>query len=40
MMRMPNLYDIPVNRITGEGTSLADFRGKVVLIVNLSLIHI
>jgi glutathione peroxidase len=31
---MANLYDIPVNRITGEGTSLADFRGKALLIVN------
>jgi glutathione peroxidase len=31
---MANLYDIPVNRITGEATSLADYRGKVLLIVN------
>lgn len=31
---MPNLYDIPVNKITGEGTSLASFRGKALLIVN------
>lgn len=31
---MANLYDIPVNKITGEGTSLADYRGKVLLIVN------
>lgn len=31
---MPNLYEIPVNKITGEGTSLADYRGKVLLIVN------
>jgi len=31
---MPNLYDIPVNKITGESTSLADFRGKALLIVN------
>jgi len=31
---MANLYDIPVNRITGEGTSLAGFRGKALLIVN------
>ena len=30
------LYDIPVNRITGEGTSLADYRGKVLLIVNVA----
>jgi glutathione peroxidase len=31
---MPNLYEIPVNKITGEGTSLAGYRGKVLLIVN------
>ena len=31
---MATLYDIPVNKITGEGTSLADYRGKVLLIVN------
>ena len=31
---MPNLYDIPLTRITGETISLADYRGKVLLIVN------
>jgi glutathione peroxidase len=31
---MANLYNIPVNKITGETTSLADFRGKALLIVN------
>ena len=31
---MANLYDIPVNKITGEGTSLSGYRGKVLLIVN------
>jgi glutathione peroxidase len=31
---MPNLYDIPVHRINGESTSLADYRGKALLIVN------
>ena len=31
---MANLYDIPVTKITGEGTSLGDYRGKVLLIVN------
>jgi len=31
---MANLYDIPVHKITGEGTSLAAFRGKALLIVN------
>ena len=30
------LYDIPVNKITGETTSLADYRGKVLLIVNVA----
>ncbi len=33
---MPNLYDISVNRITGEGCSLGDYRGKVLLIVNVA----
>jgi glutathione peroxidase len=32
----PALYDIPVHRITGEGSSLADYRGKVLLIVNVA----
>ena len=30
------LFDIPVHRITGERTSLADYRGKVLLIVNVA----
>ena len=30
------LYDLPVTRITGEGTSLAEYRGKVLLIVNVA----
>jgi len=33
---MANLYEIPVHTITGEGTSLADYRGKVLLIVNVA----
>jgi glutathione peroxidase len=33
---MANLYDISVNRITGEGCSLGDYRGKVLLIVNVA----
>ena len=33
---MPNIYDIPLNRINGEGTSLADYRGKVMLLVNVA----
>lgn len=31
-----SLYDLPVNRIDGEATSLAGFRGKVLLIVNVA----
>jgi glutathione peroxidase len=30
------IYDIPVTRITGETTSLADYRGKVLLVVNVA----
>src|ERR1700744_3347537 len=30
------IYDIPVRRITGEDTSLGEFRGKVLLIVNVA----
>jgi glutathione peroxidase len=30
------IYDIPVNRITGEGTSLSEYRGKVLLVVNVA----
>jgi len=30
------IYDIPVNKITGEDTSLADFKGKVLLVVNVA----
>ena len=33
---MANIYDIPVHRITGEGASLADHRGKVLLVVNVA----
>ncbi|WP_213807660.1 glutathione peroxidase [Granulicella sp. dw_53] len=33
---MSNLYDIPVHRINGEGASLADYRGKLLLIVNVA----
>jgi glutathione peroxidase len=33
---MANLYDIPMNRITREGCSLGDYRGKVMLIVNVA----
>ena len=30
------IYDISVNKITGEGASLADYRGKVLLLVNVA----
>jgi glutathione peroxidase len=30
------IFDIPVHRITGEATSLASYRGKVLLIVNVA----
>jgi glutathione peroxidase len=35
-MSTSTVYDIPVNKITGEGASLADYRGKVLLIVNVA----
>ncbi|HEV2325589.1 MAG TPA: glutathione peroxidase [Terracidiphilus sp.] len=31
-----SIYDIPVQKITGEPTSLAEFRGKVLLVVNVA----
>jgi glutathione peroxidase len=31
-----SIYDIPVRRITGEETNLGEFRGKVLLIVNVA----
>ncbi|QNI37626.1 glutathione peroxidase [Edaphobacter albus] len=33
---MPNLYDIPLQRIDGTPTSLADYRDKVLLLVNVA----
>jgi len=33
---MANIYDIPVQRITGEPVSLGDYRGKVLLLVNVA----
>jgi len=35
-MSTPALYDIPVTRISGEGASLASYRGKVLLVVNVA----
>jgi len=31
-----NLYDIPVRRIDGKDASLSDYKGKVMLIVNVA----
>ena len=30
------VYDIPVHKITGEDASLAEFKGKVLLLVNVA----
>ncbi|TWQ45601.1 glutathione peroxidase, partial [Xanthomonas vasicola] len=30
------LYDIPVTHIEGEPATLADYRGKVLLVVNVA----
>jgi glutathione peroxidase len=35
-MSQSALYDLPVQRISGESTSLAEYRGKVLLIVNVA----
>jgi glutathione peroxidase len=31
-----SIYDIPVEKISGESASLADFKGRVVLVVNVA----
>jgi len=33
---MSSIYEIPVQKINGEAASLAEFKGKVVLIVNVA----
>lgn len=33
---MTHLYDVPVKRITGEPASLGEYRGKVLLLVNVA----
>jgi glutathione peroxidase len=33
---MANIHDIPVERITGEPATLGDYRGKVLLVVNVA----
>ena len=35
-MQSASLYDIPLHAITGQGASLAIYRGKVLLIVNVA----
>jgi glutathione peroxidase len=35
-MSTATVYDIPVNKITGENAPLADYRGKVLLVVNVA----
>ena len=35
-MPSTSLYDIPVQKITGQNASLADYRGKVLLLVNVA----
>lgn len=36
MSAVSTLYDVPLQRITGEPTTLAEFQGKVLLIVNVA----
>ncbi len=31
-----SIYDIPLRRINGDPTSLEEYRGKVVLVVNVA----
>lgn len=33
---MPNLYDIPLNTLSGQPASLAQYKGDVLLIVNVA----
>lgn len=33
---MSNVYDIPVNRIDGSAASLGEYRGQVLLVVNVA----
>src|SRR5579863_7703438 len=32
----PSIYDIPVRKITGADASLGEFKGKVLLVVNVA----
>src|ERR1700686_1195897 len=31
-----SIYDVPVRKITGDDTSLGEFKGKVLLVVNVA----
>lgn len=33
---MTSIYDIPVRKITGDEASLAEYKGKVILVVNVA----
>ncbi len=33
---MSSIYDIPVEKITGEAASLSEYKGKVLLVVNVA----
>ena len=35
-MSTPSIYDIPIRTITGAGASLAEHKGKVILVVNVA----
>jgi Glutathione peroxidase len=35
-MGMSTIYDIPVRKITGEETTLGEYKGKVLLVVNVA----
>jgi glutathione peroxidase len=35
-MMSTSIYEIPVSKITGDNASLAEFKGKVVLVVNVA----
>jgi glutathione peroxidase len=36
LIAMADIYDIPVHRITGQPASLGEYRGKVLLVVNVA----
>jgi len=36
MMMSTSIYDVPVKKISGDDASLSEFKGKVVLVVNVA----